>query len=454
MQMRRDIPLVCKLWRDIGTEFLYQDVVIRRSSQVFYLARTMESRSHLGFYVTTLSLQCIVESANFDEVSRALLGIVKTTPRIERFSLSNPFWHRYQRDSEYAQDWTFIISEVANLNSSSPSITHLKLAVAVGTKPSLGFNFDILDRFRKLTSLDLDVSSISSSHGGNTVALSDFLNQNIDTGFCLPAVQRFRFSAFESNTSGMEMLPPLTSYMPRLSILILELPGFGWHRGDGASQLLHAIRQCGPKLTTFYIQNTGYLTGSHHGNEEPIPAFDIQHVLDVCPRLEHLTVPISLVHEPLSHTALRWLDICSFPENWSRTNTLWRLTSHQENCPQLVSLRHIDSYLAKLFPEVTLEFTPDEALSTLAIMQDSDSDITVFEREMLAISNTEYAVLTPHEISRYDPWPTSEDESFISDDVSTDDSSNTASADSDTHSDVSSEGDSQDWVLEPWRFTT
>lgn len=63
MTTKRSLMQVCKLWRSVGAEFLYEEVVIRRFTQLTCLLATLknvETTIDFGYLIKTVEIQCFV----------------------------------------------------------------------------------------------------------------------------------------------------------------------------------------------------------------------------------------------------------------------------------------------------------------------------------------------------------------------------------------------------------
>lgn len=370
--------LVCRLWRDVGAEFLYQDVVLRRLPQPALLLRTLKTPgNNYGRYISRFSLVCITQNDTFDDLCAVVSGILSVSPRIEQFNLANAFPLRHQdHDSLFVHDWSKLLTSLAQ-SPSSTCLTHMRLAVAGGCG-TLGLDPCLLNNFPKLASLDVDVPCVGDAPN-LARPIEDSLSRTL-----LPKLRHLRYSTFTDTIGDVHLLSTMisnASLMPRLNMLTLSLPFFTPKFRPHASHLPGILRQYGPRLTYLHLRNVGHSSYPH----KYAGYFDVQQLLNLCPKLEHLIVPRPVIKAPLSHPTLRWLDVWTLPEDMEEESP--SLEEHCGNCPNLESVRRLDNELSR-WVDLPLHLPPDSTFPPL-------SDTMFFE-----MSNTAGVYQFPDEIVR------------------------------------------------------
>ncbi|KAJ7054760.1 hypothetical protein C8F01DRAFT_1162849 [Mycena amicta] len=91
MAMKRSLTLVCKHWSSVMVKFLYRDIVIRRTPQLFRLAETIATNPNLGKDVRNFKIQCYVQKQDAELVTEALANIWAKCPKLAKVSRLLPF---------------------------------------------------------------------------------------------------------------------------------------------------------------------------------------------------------------------------------------------------------------------------------------------------------------------------------------------------------------------------
>lgn len=327
---------------------MYQDVVLRRPTQPALLLRTLETPgNNYGHFLSSLSLTSATELAVFDDLCNILGGIFRASPRIEKFSLVNPFRLTHQDVGIFVHDWSKMLNLLAH-SPCSTRLTHVKLAVA-GADGTLGFDPCSLNNFPNLTSLDFD-----SPCGSENAQAS---NQSISQ-IRLRKLRHLRCSMMKDSPGGFQVLLSMTSnpaLLAQLNMLTISLPCFEYDFRPSRIHLRSILQLCGPQLTYLHLQNEGHVAwgGTH------VARHNIQGLLRLCPKLEHLIVPFRLIvsNPTLSHPTLRYLDIWTSPKTWRDYNL--SLTVHRETCPNLISIRRLDIALSYRSTDLPIHLPPD-----------------------------------------------------------------------------------------------
>lgn len=83
MQTKRDFVAVCKRWAHIGVPILYEEVVLRRMTQLSSLLRTVSLPDvHFGHLIKRIDLKCYVPPDEFPLLDSQLLRLFDKCPNI------------------------------------------------------------------------------------------------------------------------------------------------------------------------------------------------------------------------------------------------------------------------------------------------------------------------------------------------------------------------------------
>lgn len=404
---KKNIVPVCKKWRDIGSEFLYRDIVLRRCPNATSLSWTLKSDSGTSHGRHIRTLHCSYRIPDFDILDGsdftsddALRHILLLAPRIEDFSIQSPYGPYPSSDPLFMQDWCSAFSRLTECIGILESVRHLRVAVA--TPATFGIDLHDLRNFPNLNSLTLQTPNLA-------VLYHDLIRQFTEgETITLPELQHLRCSTLDS--ISIHFLPFVTISlfdMPRLSMLTMSLefiqtPVDIYHR-----PLMETIETLGPQLTYLHFHNVNYARAAASAG------FDIQTILDLCPILEHLVIPLSTINAPLSHPVLRWLDIWALSNrdladalateivvvgadrtvDWDMARSFFHRHTHP-GCPRLVSVRHLDRLLSSRYVDLPLQLSPRNS-----IFPPSD-DHWDPPRMTFELSNSVVVVQTPEGISR------------------------------------------------------
>ncbi|EIM86558.1 uncharacterized protein STEHIDRAFT_156866 [Stereum hirsutum FP-91666 SS1] len=345
MRTKKAVMLVCKLWRDVGAEFLYEDVVLRRPAQPALLLRTLETPGiDYGHRISSLWLTCVTEPSDYDDLCRVLGGILSVSTRIKSFGLVNPFEYRPQDAGILVHDWSTMLNLLAH-SPCSACLTHLKLAV---TGDTLVFDPCFMQNFPNLSSLDIDASRAVV----NNQTAEEFPSRS---QIHLPELRHIRCTKKGYTSSAhLHVLSSIISNPCSLLQLNMLTIGFSDY-SRSASHLREIFRLCGPQLT--------YLHLIEHDSPVPFGYHNLQEFMDYFPKLEHLVVPIRLVETyRWSHPTLRWLDVWttfSIRKRFQPRTYLPSLTLYRQRCPNLIAVRKLDIDLSYRSIDIPIRLPPD-----------------------------------------------------------------------------------------------
>ena len=83
MKTKRDCVAVCKRWAHIGVPILYEEVVLRRMTQLSSLLRTVSLPDvHFGHLIKRIDLKCYVPPDEFPLLDSQLLRLFDKCPNI------------------------------------------------------------------------------------------------------------------------------------------------------------------------------------------------------------------------------------------------------------------------------------------------------------------------------------------------------------------------------------
>ncbi|KAJ7354687.1 hypothetical protein DFH08DRAFT_956071 [Mycena albidolilacea] len=91
LRMKHTLLSICKSWNQVGTELLYESVVLRRILQLPVFVRALEGRDGLGPLVKHLNLNCFPPRGYCQLYENGTRRILALCPNISHFGFSPPF---------------------------------------------------------------------------------------------------------------------------------------------------------------------------------------------------------------------------------------------------------------------------------------------------------------------------------------------------------------------------
>jgi hypothetical protein len=282
LRLKKSIVLVCKTWNYIGIEFLYEDIALRRESQVPSLLRTLETPPRiLGSFVKTITISALVSHRFGKSFSEKLQRIVNLCPRLSHFG----------------------VSPVSQL----PDSVTLPLVDIT----SLEFN----ENLRPSTFLPI-LNQVSNT----LLSLSLHIAADLHAPIVLPCLKSLRASELDFGALDAWSMPSLEQFTTTCSSGTSEVNIQAFCKSHG--KFLQFIDLAFPAKST---------------NPTSFPSFPIQKIADVCPCLEHIVLR-NWTSPPLpsiSHPRIKWVDLCDCELNlpdWDDcfyVNYPWKLHSEK-----------------------------------------------------------------------------------------------------------------------------
>ncbi|KIJ63969.1 hypothetical protein HYDPIDRAFT_28865 [Hydnomerulius pinastri MD-312] len=280
LRQLKSFVLVCSMWWDVGIEFLYRDVTIRRIGQIPALLRTLTANPKLGLFVRSLRTDCFIFNLRgYDDVfEQGLAQILSYCPYNTVLGLSCRAPANYSHFPELP-DATWLSLRKLEIGQGH-SLPHISASLALCSNlVSLSILFDghSNDTF-DATSVQLDVlEDLHFTRGiencGETTSASFF--RVVSEQWSLPRLKRFTvlwIKIHREHVSEMDCHPLLIAHgknLTHLSILIQGTTG------------IRVLAQ----------------------------PMDIQRLLGVCPSLQHLALHQIACPDYLSHPKLEYLDL-------------------------------------------------------------------------------------------------------------------------------------------------
>lgn len=293
LRMKLAIIAVCRTWNQIGVEILYNDVTLRRISQVAAFVCALESREGLGTLVKSLDINCAVPPRFCALLETSATKIFQLCPRLSHFGFC-PTEDPMDRLRRYQPQGLFPLP--------TDSITSLQFNNQVPYHSTILPM--LVDSCRNLRVLALPVArSIPGTIDPRLV----FENLE-ELDLALPYA---------------DVNPTSNWVMPRVRRVCL--------RSYPPSVFLTA---CGRTLFSLSLL---FLSRCH---------LKLQDLLDCCPALQHLALPPgSCVLLPrLKHATINWIDVFSYLGDGADTS----LEALKDGFPSLRTFRILDNSMSFL----------------------------------------------------------------------------------------------------------
>ncbi|KAF7362167.1 hypothetical protein MVEN_00562800 [Mycena venus] len=275
---------VCWAWYNAAIDALYENIAFRNVCQVSALLRTLQNQTSLDFgqMIKEIGIHCFAPEGYSAVFRNDLNAVVAGAPRLSSVVLHTP--------------WTSPLPVPLELKD-IPSLAHLDCG------PTVNYS-DVHEHIGHLshTLLSLSIHYYDASVASPAEAVHTFYH--LETLRC-PA-------SAVSLISKRLILPKLKTLILQYSLKEAEL---------GAC--LAFCKIFGQNIRTLSFWPVGAISSlKYYGSN----AADIQPILEVCPRLEHLILPCALASSPdLSHSKIKWIDFwsmynASFPNSIPTTN--------------------------------------------------------------------------------------------------------------------------------------
>jgi len=330
MQTKRGFVAVCKRWYHIGMPILYEEVVLRRMTQLPALLRTVElPDANFGHLVKRVDIKCYVPPDELPFLDSQFLRLFDKCP--------NVVWVGYDAiTSPEPLKWTCAFQRLTAFSNLFPKLTRLEC----GTNVDFGNLVGVLQKCNSLESLTCHLQLPS----GEPVVHD------------LPQVDLPNLKALSCYDTGTEYLASIASQwsMPnleQLSAVALQL-GMPDNVYKTTTDLLRAH---GLHLKFLHLLQLGPET---------------QDFLGHCPSLKHLVLSPNSSH-PTSHPKITWVDI------WSPGLDLRNYKALRKSLPaafpSLRGVRQLDASLC------TVSDLP-------SMLQDPENDASYFKYNFPGIS--------------------------------------------------------------------
>ncbi|KDQ55694.1 hypothetical protein JAAARDRAFT_326560 [Jaapia argillacea MUCL 33604] len=275
---RKSILEVCKFWRDVGQEFLYRNVALRRIGQLPALVYTLESsETSLGALVKDLTLSCVVPKQCTSLFEEALGRLLNRCPRLNSISFRSTY-----------PPIGALVDGLPAEEGAGMYFAEMNQVMAI--PPMILTSLATRD---KLTSLSVWIPPQLTIDENSAFALT----------LSFPHLQLFRAVLSSQSASHLPGLA-LRWSMPQLHQLTFELTG----HGQGSTYFWFAepfFKFCGmyPTVRTLCFSGSGIEVAGKN--------LAMQGIIERLPALIHLVVPGS-APMPTSHPTLQWIDAWSF----------------------------------------------------------------------------------------------------------------------------------------------
>ncbi|KAK7057561.1 hypothetical protein R3P38DRAFT_2680390 [Favolaschia claudopus] len=288
IRIKSSIAAVCKSWNRVGTEILYERVILRRITQLPVLACALESRTGLGALIKHLDFDSFVPRGYSNLHKHETERILALCPNLSHLGFSPPC-----------------------VGSRIP----YSLPTVASSVTSVEYNRNI-----PYSAILPTLISLSPTLVCVTFALP---KGHIDEH---PVIEYPKLKALHLLVDNDSVVPPLKWSAPQLRHL--WICGFDVTRELTATHLNSLFDACGPTITFLRIHSIG-------------PIQDIQALLDRCPILEHLTLDFS---PTMTHKQVKFLDF--FIEYNDPPRPISPIS--KEDFPALENCRHLEVIMASL----------------------------------------------------------------------------------------------------------
>ncbi|KDQ60159.1 hypothetical protein JAAARDRAFT_191563 [Jaapia argillacea MUCL 33604] len=270
---KKSIVMVCKAWLDVGLEYLYEDIVLRRITQIPPLVWTLHiTRPDFGAFVKGLNVICVVPDAFRSLFETGMKCILSRCPRLINVSLRFTSLPSPYKSPDPPLSW---------IGSAPGSVEGIGLNEQLAFSPSIATH---LSTSEALVSLTITLPAYPSTCDSPFRTFLSF--HRLEYFQC--AVDR-RTAIELANVSKHWSLP-------RLRGVTFELTSCGpWVNTEPFSTF------CGTYSHLQYLHIWPYLL--YTGN-----LFDVQPVIARCPNLQHLIFPLESKF-PVEHPALMYIDV-------------------------------------------------------------------------------------------------------------------------------------------------
>ncbi|KAF8653271.1 hypothetical protein AX16_003973 [Volvariella volvacea WC 439] len=274
LRAKKVVISVCRVWYDVGTEFLYRDVVIRRVGQIPALLETLQdpdAKCDFASYIQSLNVSCCVPRAYQQVFQSDMKEIVKLCCNLKHLHI-NIFGDTNDMGSEMPFfDW-----DIFPVNTPSLFFGHDSTFLASSPRLALCANHIQSLSFSKLCAL----------------------NPDVHLEFPQLRVLEYRISGHGVTAETVQGLTASWK-IPNLDTLILQTLELDvW---------LSFLAENGPKLRRLALPHLPRSSQIVHNPTEELTS--AQSPFDYCTSLEHLVIPFRTHFDPSPCGAtLKYLD--------------------------------------------------------------------------------------------------------------------------------------------------
>ena len=302
--------LVCRMWRDVGMDLLYQDITIRHVDQTPALLRTLKLNTRLGPLIRTFRVHCYIPPSFMRMLCDGLSEIRNLCPNIVRLVINLEIESPYFLDLKWFSDLFYLA--IADLELSLDRVEIAPLALCSHLR---SLTIHTTDRTVTIPPLVFDRLEEFNCVWHSRME-SDIL---IHTTWAMPSLKQLSPCKF-AGCKQFRCLPFIQSHGKNLISLGL--------RGKLVTETLQDILSLCPSLRRLVVDM------SHHSS---FPLALISH-----PTLEYIDLWANAHH----------LDLQSWTES--------TLASHKRFFPALRNVRIIDEALFSVGgPRLPIAISPD-----------------------------------------------------------------------------------------------
>lgn len=312
VRTKKAITGVCKSWRRVGLEFLYEDIVFHHIGQIAVLIRILEANCELGKLVKSVTIYCFIPPGYdrlFKDQLRRIFDYCPLATCLNYFPLHPSSW--------LLLPCTNPLDET--LCSLTSNITHLECGIRV---PFVNL-VEALQLCKSLTWLSFQAPAYG-------ISPSDLATISTAPKLCLDRLETLRCTLTEHNPSQITIISRSWS-MPslrRLRINLHNIPEYMDH-------YIEFFQKYGGGLKYLHLYPYSLLKHDHVCFRIP---------LEYCPELEHLVLSCDTSVAPLRHLKLKWIDLWG-PKHPDGHRGLRRSHFGRAAFPAFQSLRRLDSGL-------------------------------------------------------------------------------------------------------------
>ncbi|KAJ7452693.1 hypothetical protein B0H11DRAFT_2072624 [Mycena galericulata] len=315
MLTKRNLVSVSREWYLAGVHFMYRDIALRRVTAVPHLLRTLTAAPNLGLLVRSITFMCYVPPDYHKDIHRDMTQILKLCPAVTSVNNFQPF--------EIDPSCPFPEFEFPSL---PPTVTSLKL------DPKDGVDIDVLAKY----SAQLEELSVAAFD---------------HAGFDKTPISFPRLHTLTLTLDGDRAIERFTQTwdMPKLKRLTFRVMP---HLGES-----HQLSDSYKHFLALHGRHLDYLAFPGLYGRTKQPAELVAPILALCPTVEHLVLPEHLLISSRDvHPNIKHIDVWHSGLFEAQGFEWERECKYAWSCPDLQSLRLLDTGLIPLIPDVPRAF--------------------------------------------------------------------------------------------------